>query len=62
MEVPSLGVKSELLLSAYTTAMVVLDPSYVCNLHHRTHPPSLLNPPSEANNQTHTLLDAIQVR
>ena len=34
MEVPRLGVKSELQLQAYTTATATLDPSRVCNLHH----------------------------
>ena len=34
MEVPSLGVESELQLPAYTTATAMWDPSHVCNLHH----------------------------
>ena len=33
--VPRLGVKSELQLPVYTTAIAMLDPSRVCNLHHR---------------------------
>ena len=33
MEVPRLGVKSELQLLAYTTAIATADPSCVCNLH-----------------------------
>ena len=33
-EVPRLGIKSELQLSAYTTATVTQDPTHVCNLHH----------------------------
>ena len=32
MEVPRLGVKSELQLPAYPTAMATLDPSYICDL------------------------------
>ena len=32
MEVPRLGVESELQLWAYTTATAVLDPSYICDL------------------------------
>ena len=34
MEVPRLGVESELQLPAYTTATATPDPSHVCNLHH----------------------------
>ena len=34
MEGPGLGVKSELQLTAYTTASATPDPSHVCDLHH----------------------------
>ena len=34
MEVPRLGVKSELQLPAYATAIATPDPSRVCDLHH----------------------------
>ena len=34
MEVPRLGVKSELQLPAYTTATVTPDLSHICELHH----------------------------
>ena len=34
MEVPRLGVESELLPPAYTTATATLDPKRVCDLHH----------------------------
>ena len=34
MEVPKLGVKSELQLPAYTTVTATLDPSRICDLHH----------------------------
>ena len=34
MEVPRLGVKSELQLPAYSTATATQDPSHVCNIHH----------------------------
>ena len=33
MEVPRLGVESELQLPAYTTAIATWDPSLVCDLH-----------------------------
>ena len=34
MEVPRLGVKSELQLPTHTKATAVQDPSHICNLHH----------------------------
>ena len=34
MDVPRLGVESELQLPAYTTATAMPDPSHICNLHH----------------------------
>ena len=34
MEVPRLGVKSELQLPVYTTATETLDLNLICNLHH----------------------------
>ena len=37
MEVPRLGVKSELQLPAYTTATAMWDLSRVCYLHHNSH-------------------------
>ena len=33
MEVPRLGVKSELEMPAYATATPMLDPSHICDLH-----------------------------
>ena len=34
MEVPRLGVESELQLLAYTTATATWDPSGICDIHH----------------------------
>ena len=48
MEVPRLGVKSELQLVAYATAIAMPDPSHICNLHHSSWQRRLLNPPSKA--------------
>ena len=48
MEVPSLGVKSELYLLAYATATAMRDPSHVCNLHHSSWQHRIPNPLSEA--------------
>ena len=56
MEVPRLGVKSELLLLAYTTATATPDPNCVCNLHHSSRTHRILNPLSEARDRTHNLI------
>ena len=48
MEVPRLGVESELQLLAYTTVTAMPDPSYACDLHHSSEQHQILNPPSEA--------------
>ena len=48
MKVSRLGVKSELQLSAYTTATAMPDPGHICNLHHSSWQPQILNPLSEA--------------
>ena len=61
MEVPGLGVESELQLLAYTTATATPDPSPVCNLHHRTWQCHILNPLSEARDRTCFLMDMSQV-
>ena len=49
MEVPSLGLESELQLLAYTTAKATWDPSWVCNLHP--------DPLSKDRDWTHILMD-----
>uniref|UniRef100_A0A8D1N3X5 Uncharacterized protein n=1 Tax=Sus scrofa TaxID=9823 RepID=A0A8D1N3X5_PIG len=48
MEVPRLGVKSELQLPVCTTATATQDLSHVCNLHHSSWQCRILNPLSEA--------------
>ena len=52
MEVPRLGVESELQLLAYTTTTATPDPSCVCNLHHSSRQQQILNPLSESRDQT----------
>ena len=47
MEVPRLGVESELELLAYTTARATLDPSCICDLHHSSQQHWILNLLSE---------------
>ena len=48
MEVPRLGLESELQLPAYTTATVMPDPSCICNQHHISQQCCILNPLREA--------------
>ena len=57
MEVPRLGVESELQLLACTTATAKQDLSRVCNLHHSSWQHQTLNPLSEARDWTHILMD-----
>ena len=58
MEVPRLGVQSELQVPAYTTATATTtwDQSHVCNLHHSSRPHRILNPLSKARNWTRNLM------
>ena len=44
MEIPRLGVESELHLLAYTTVTAIQDPSHICNLHHSSWQHRILNP------------------
>ena len=53
MEVTRLGVESELLLPAYTTATATQDPSLVCDLHHSSGQCQIRNPLSGARANPH---------
>ena len=57
MEVPRLGVKLELQLPAYTTATTTEDLSRVCQPHHSSRQHQILNPLSEARDQTRNLMN-----
>ena len=57
MEVPRLGVKSELQLLAYTTATAMPDLNWVYSLHHSSRQCQILNPLSVARDQTCILID-----
>ena len=52
MEVPRLGVQSELQLPGYTTATATRDPSGLCDLHHSSWQRRILDPLSEARHRT----------
>ena len=62
MEVPSLRVKSELQLLAYTTATETWIPSRVCNLHHSSRQRQILNPVIEARDRTRNLMVPSRIR
>ena len=54
MEVPRLGVQSELQLLATATAMP--EPSCIFDLHHSSQQHQILNPLSKARERTHNLM------
>ena len=57
MEVPRLGVESELQLSVYATATATRDPSHICDPHHSSQQHQMLNPLNKARERTHVLMD-----
>ena len=61
MDVPSLSVKSEPQLPAYTTARATLDPSRVCDLHHSSWQRQILNPLSRARDRTCILMYIVRL-
>ena len=61
VEIPRLGVESELKLPAYTTATATPDPSCLCDLHHSSQQRWILNPLSEARVGTCVLMGASQI-
>ena len=61
MEVPRLGVESELQPLAYTTATATQDPSRVCDLQHSSRQHWILTPLNEAGDRTCILMDASQI-
>ena len=62
MEVPGLGVQSELQLRDYTTTTGTWDPSCVCDLHHSSWQRWILNPLSEARDRTRNLMVPGRIR
>ena len=62
MEVPRLGVESELQLPACTTATATQDPRHVCDLYHSSRQRRIPNPLNEARDQTRNLMVPSQIR
>ena len=56
MEVPRLGVQSQLQLPAYTTATATKNPSHICDLHRISQQHWILNPLSNARDWTRNLM------
>ena len=61
MEVPRLGVESELQPLAYTTATAMPDLSLICDLHHNSQQLWILYPLSEARDRTCLFMDTRQI-
>ena len=61
MEVPRLGVKSELQLPAYPTATATGDPSCACDLHPSSQQRWILNPLIEVWDQNLITMDPSQI-
>ena len=61
MELPRLGIKSEVELPAYTTAKATQDLSCICDIRHSSQQCRILNPLSEARDRTYVLMDARQI-
>ena len=61
MEVPRLGVQSELQRLAYTTATAALDLSHVLSLHHISRQHQILNSLIAAGDRTLILMDPSRV-
>ena len=62
LEVPRLGVELELQLLVYATATATWDLSCVCDLHHSSWQHWILNPLSEARDQTRNLMVSSGIR
>ena len=61
MEIPRLGVKMELQLPAYTTAIAKRNLSCICDPHHSSQQCQILNPLSGARNRACVLMDTSRV-
>ena len=61
MEVARLVVELELQLQAYTTAIAMPEPSHICDLCHSLQQCQILNPLTEARDQTHSVMNTSQI-
>ena len=61
IEVPRLGVQSQLQLPACATATATRDPGLICDPHHGSWQCRILNPLSKARDRTSVLTDASRV-
>ena len=61
MEVPRLGVESELQQPAYITATGTPDPSCIYDLHHSSWQHQILNPLIKARDRAYILMEASQI-
>ena len=61
MEVPRLGVESELQLPTYAAVTAMPDLSQICNLHHSSWQHCILDPLRKARDRTCVLMDTTQV-
>ena len=61
MEVPRLGVESELQLPAYAIGTAMQDQSHVYDLHHSSRQRRIPNPLSKARDRTHNLMVPRQI-
>ena len=61
MEVPRLGVESELQLQTTVTATAMPDSSFICNLHHSSWQCQIFNPLSRFRDRTWVLMGSLQL-
>ena len=61
MDIPRLGVESEIELPAYATTTAMQDPSHVCDLHHISRQCRIPDSQSQARDGTHILMDTSQI-
>ena len=62
MEVPWLGVESELQLPTYATTTAMWDLNHIVNPHHSSGRRGILNPLSRVRDRTSILMDTSQAR
>ena len=61
MDVPKLGVESELQLPAYATTTATWDLSCICDLHHSSQQCWIVNTLSKARDRSRILMDSLTI-